>query len=350
MAENKLQTITNNISLQTTPISTKNFGGILILSTKTRTGKPDLVTVTDVSDLLDAGVGFVVGDDEYKMAEAIFSQSPRASEVTVFYIGADYSAVAATLGTLKDSLDWYWTLAPTRTPADIHKIADWIETQKMVYGTTVNFTNSSIIDTIVNKKRTFVLVSESEELFPDAAWIGRCATVPIGSVAWDHKLLSGQGNSGLSQANQNTVLGKYGNVIAKTGGLQLTNKGTMVSGNFIDTINKMDYIEAELATAWYNLKVNSNQVTFDSTGFAVIEATLRGAFNKCGNLGIIKVANTASEKSNSDLGDFQYKLSIPDSSSISANDQNLGKASGITYKCYLTNSVVTIELTGDLTF
>ena len=63
----QINTIEVGITLETLALAQKGFGMPLITGTKVRTGKPDYVEVTDADQLLDASIGFVAGDAEYKM-------------------------------------------------------------------------------------------------------------------------------------------------------------------------------------------------------------------------------------------------------------------------------------------
>lgn len=338
----QINNITVNISLSTLPLSQAGFGMPLIVGTKVRSGKPDYVEVGDADELLDAGIGFANSDSEYKMAAAIFSQSPRMAKISVFGID-DFANLATKLAELRNSGKdaWYYLLITDRTKTNIAIADTYVNSlEKIGFFATSDKTITS------TGERTVILVSNHADEFPDAAWIGRCGAETIGSISWDSKQLSGQQNSGVSMSEQSTLLASKFNLIREMGGVDVTWEGKTASGQYIDIIQGRDYLKARLIEAWHSLKINSKKIPFTNAGSAMVEAQLREVFRDAGRNGVIADGGTADT---SDLGDYQYKLSVPTVEEVSANDKANRIFAPITFSAVVSGSINTIQISGVLT-
>lgn len=346
----EINNISINIALNTLPLSQKGFGMPLIVGIKVRAGKPDYVEVADADELLDASIGFTSTDAEYKMAAAIFSQSPRMDKVAVAFI-SQYAAgigvglveeLAALRNSGKDN--WYWLLITDRTKENIAIADAYVNTLEKVG------VFASADQTITSTgERTVILISNHADEYPDAAWVGRCGAVPIGSISWDSKQLNGQQNSGVTMSEQSTLLAGNFNLIREMGGVPVTWEGKTISGQYIDNINGRDFLKARLTEAFQSLKINSNKLPMDLNGLAMIEAKLREVFRDAGRQGVIAPVVGGNDKDYSDMGDYQYKLSLPeDISAISINDRANRKVSAITFSAKVGGGINKIEINGTL--
>lgn len=347
----EINNIAISIALQTLPISQKGFGMPLIVGTKVRTGKPDYVEVADADELLDASIGFVDTDLEYKMAAAIFSQSPRLEKVAVCFI-EQYAAgsgvgLAAELAALRNSGkdSWYYLLITDRTKTNI-AIADAYVNSLEKIGVFAS-DDQTITST---GERTVIIISEYADEFPDAALVGRCAAETIGSITWDSKQLSGQKNSGVTMSEQSTLLAANFNLLREMGGVIVTWEGKTMSGQYIDNIIGRDYIKARLTEALQSLKINNRKIPMDSRGISMIEASMREVFRDAGRNGVIAPVIVDADRLKSDLGDFQYKLTLPNSiGDIATNDRANRKIAPISFTAVVGGGINKFEINGTLT-
>jgi hypothetical protein len=339
----QINNITINIALQTLPISQKGFGLPLIAGTKARSQKPDFVEVSDADELLDSGIGFVSTDPEYKMAMAIFSQSPRLEKIAVCHISA-FAQLATELAAYRNNGydNWYYLLITSRDKNDIMLADEYINSLEKIgmfatHDKTINSTG----------ERTIILISSHADEYPDAAWIGRCAAEKIGSITWDSKQLSGQKNSTISGLEQTTILANNFNVLREMGGVVVTWEGKTASGQYIDNIQGRDYLKARLTEALQSLKINNKKIPMDGRGIALTEACMREVFRDAGRNGVIAPVVDSLDRAKSDLGDYQYKLSLPDSiSGISTNDRANRKLLPITFTATVGGGINKFEING----
>ncbi len=313
----------------------------LIAGTKVRTGKPSYVEVSDADELLDAGIGFVNTDAEYKMAVAIFSQTPRVQTVAVCDV-VDFDDLATNLAALRNSGkdSWYYLLITSRLKTEIAIADAYVNSLEKVgvFGT-ADLTVTSTGD------RSVIVVSTHADEFPDAAIVGRCAAEVVGSITWDSKQLSGQKNSDVTMAQQTTLLASHFNLIREMGSVNVFWEGKTASGQYIDNIIGRDYLEARITETLQSLKINSKKIPGDGRGTAMIEASLRSTFRDAGIKGVIAAVTTPAEKLKSDMGDYQYKLVIPEWANIPFNDKANRKIP-ITFSATVGGGINTIEVNG----
>ncbi|WP_078125873.1 DUF3383 family protein [Leptospira alexanderi] len=304
--------------------------------------------IQDADNLLDPSIGYASTSAEYKMAAAIFSQSPRVDKIAVLKINS-FTTIAPELADLRNDGfdDWYWLLTTTRAKAEIKEASTYLNTLEKCYifGTS----DQTALDELENHERSFPVISNHADDFPDAATFGRCGGVPIGSITWDSKQLSGQKNSDVTMAEQAAILQKNGNLIREMGGVNVLWEGKTMSGQYIDVINGRDFLKARLQEAYHFLKINSDKLSMTPAGLKLIEASLREVFRDCGRRGIIAPVEDEDGRSRSDLGDYQYKLSLPGSiSDIPTNDRANRKISNIKFSATVSGGINKIEISGTM--
>lgn len=122
-----------------------------------------------------------------------------------------------------------------------------------------------------------------------------------------------------------------------------------MSGQYIDIINGRDFLKARLQEAYHSLKINNDKISMTTSGLKLIEATLREVFRDCGRRGIIARVDDDDGRSRSDLGDFQYKLKMPEKiSDIPTNDRANRKISNINFSATVSGGINKIEISGTM--
>ncbi|MDI7195474.1 DUF3383 family protein [Leptospira santarosai] len=305
------------------------------------------VEVTDADQLLDPSIGYQANDPEYKMAGQVFAGETRAEKVVVFKISS-FSNLVADIAALRNSGkdDWYWLLITSRVKADIQAAAAYIDTLEKcgMFATSDQTTADEF-----KPERSALIVSNFANEFPDARVLGECATQEIGSVTWDSKRLGNQKNSGVTMAEQTALLAKKVNLIREMGGVNVFWEGTMMGGQYIDIINGRDLTKARLTESWHSLKINNKKLPMTIGGLRMIEASLREVFRDLGRKGVIAKVEDPDGRNKSDMGDFQYKLFLPESmSEIPTNDRANRKVSPITFTCTVGGGINKLDIRGTM--
>lgn len=301
--------------------------------------------ITDADDLLDTSIGYQSSDPEYKMAQAIFSQSPRMDKVAVVSIDS-FANLAARIAELRNQGKdaWYYLLITSRAKADIAIADTYVNSLEKI-----GFFASSDQTITSSGERTVILISNHADEYPEAAWLGRVGALTIGSATWDSKQLNGQKNSGVTLSEQSTLLANNLNLIREMGGVNVSWEGKTMSGQYIDVIQGRDLLKARLTEGWHSLKINTEKIPFTEQGRSMVESYIREVFRVVGRNGVIAPVETEADNENSDMGDFQYQLSIPEISEISTANKAARVFAPITFKAIIAGGINSLEISGTLT-
>ncbi|HNO25119.1 MAG TPA: DUF3383 family protein [Leptospiraceae bacterium] len=299
--------------------------------------------ITDADELLL--LGYSASDPEYKMAAAMFSQSPRIETLAVFYIPS-FSALPTETAKLRNKGKdaWYYFLITSRLKADIAIADAYINSLKKfgVFGTSDQTVTST-------GDRTFILISNHADEYPDAGVVGRCAAEPVGSITFDSKQISGQKNSDVTMSEQSTLLAQNFNLIRDMGGVNVLWEGKMMGGQYADVIIGRDWLEARLIESLQSLKINSKKIPMDGRGIKMIESSIRSVFINAGKAGVIAPVISEADRLKSDLGDYQYKLSMPEAvSDIAQNDRANRLITPITFTAVVGGGINKMTISGTM--
>ena len=127
-----------------------------------------VVVASELADLITAG--YVDTDDEYKMASAMFAQSPRPVDVAVLRkadaVGWD-TALTTLLGTFQE---FYSVCINSRTIADLNTVGTWASgNARMFFGQVNDVTAGSGR----NLDREAYLIHDDDTEFAECAWVGQ---------------------------------------------------------------------------------------------------------------------------------------------------------------------------------
>lgn len=301
------------------------------------------VEITDADQLLE--LGYTVDDPEYKMAQTVFSQSPRLEKVAVAYIPS-FSQIATKLGELRNSGkdDWYYLFITSRLKADIALADTYINSLEKI-----GIFSSSDQTITSSGERTFIYITNHNDEYPDAAIVGKCAGETVGQVSWDSKQLNGISNSDVTMSEQSTLLAANFNLIRKMGGVNVSWEGKTMSGQYIDSVISRDYLKARFIEALQSLKINNKKIPFDQRGIGMTEASLRSVFDEAGLNGVIRTVAVEADRAHSDLGKYQYILTLPESvDAISPANRGNRVISPIVFSAKLAGSINTFVINGSL--
>lgn len=193
--------------------------------------------------------------------------------------------------------NWYGLVITSRVSQDVQDVAAWVEANKKIFGTASADTNilddeattdiAYILNT-ANYSRTFVMYhKDAATVYPEAAWFGeRFPFLPGKGETWAFRELSGISDSNLNTNQRTAAFDKKANTFELRGGASITMEGWMASGEFIDVMRGLDWLESTIQTYIYFRLVNSN-VPFTDAGVAIIETELRRALDLAVTQGVL---------------------------------------------------------------
>ena len=199
MATNEYDPISINLELQTKPENQATFGLTLIVGTGA--AEIDYQEVESEGDLI--AFGYLSTDTEYKMANAYFSQSPKPEKVAVYRKLAATSYTDALNALILDHDDFYCVITTSRTIADLHEIANWINSKKKIFVGTC--TDQAVLTARSGDREFYILHKDAATTYHDAIAIGRNITYPPGSNTWNFKDGVGATSSGFNATERGAI-------------------------------------------------------------------------------------------------------------------------------------------------
>lgn len=183
--------------------------------------------------------------------------------------------------------NWYGLVLCSNTAADIKQAAAYIESQKKIFvaasgdsaiatGATTDV--ASVLKGLGYKRTALMFSPVSYNLGMDAAWVGGQLPQVPGASTWKFKSLTGILPDFFTAAKRTILIGVPGvsvgkgvNIYETVGGVNITEEGWMVGGQFIDITIGLDELESALQTNIYSMLVNNPKIPYTDKGIAVIE-------------------------------------------------------------------------------
>jgi hypothetical protein len=174
---------------------------------------------------------------------------------------------------------------------DILEAAAWAETQKKIFfltdddATIITAGTSDIPYQLeaLNYDRSVSCYHPnlvSSDQFLAEAWVGKMLPKDPGSATWMFKSLSGITAVGLNSSQRTFALNKNCNIYTTTAGVDITENGKVASGEYIDIIRGIDWLESTIQETIYAELINVDKVPYTDEGIAIIEGLLAKALDE----------------------------------------------------------------------
>ena len=299
--------------------------GAVVFTTNMETTMGALKTAMD----LLTGVNVTVGTTPF-----------RTMTVTVDGKRVDVS-FAITLGA---SQPGYTTVeSSTILDADLDAIADWTETQKKIFmfsssdSDIITSATTDIISTLgaLNYDRTVGVYYPTDLSYIEFAWMGETLPYDPGSQTWGLKTPSGVATYSLTSSQRGFVLGKNGNIYTTTGGVDITEEGKVVGGEWIDVIRGLDWLEARIQENVFQNLIEVRKLPYNDGGITTIKGTVQGTL-KLGEQNGVLIEDSS-------------VTTAPLFSSISAVDKQARTLPDITFTAQIEGAIQKVTVRGTVT-
>jgi hypothetical protein len=150
----------------------------------------------------------------------------------------------------------------------------------------------------------------------------------------------------LTETQYIAITGKNGNTFERFRNISITQNGKVAAGEWIDVIRFRDWLQEEITVNVFNALVNSDKVPYTDDGIAIIETQIRQALElgtRRGGIAPIEYDEDGNEN-------YGYTISVPLSSSISANQKATRVLQDVSFKARLAGAIHVVEITGSLTY
>lgn len=264
----------------------------------------------------------------------------------------------ATTETLTDALtavsqvaDYYGVMCYSHLEADILEVATFAAGNKKLHGysTADAVAKTTAITGIMgqlkdlSRERSFGMWDEEAGIaqgdateYPEAAWMGDRFPHAPGSATWMFKTLDGISVDSLADTESTNIRNKNGNTYELIAGVNITREGKVASGEFIDVIRGVDWLESRMEERIFSRFVNLPKIPFTNAGIAIIEAEVRAQLQEAVEAGVLD-------------GEQPITVTSPKISSISANDRANRILPAITFEAKLAGAIHNATVKGTVT-
>jgi len=147
------------------------------------------------------------------------------------------------------------------------------------------------------------------------------------------KNLTGITAVGMTSSERTYTLGKNCNIYTTTAGVAIAEQGKVVSGEYIDIIRGIDWLEATIQETIYAELINTDKVPYTNEGIGIIEGLLKKALDEGVRAGVLA----------------SYEVTVPLIGDISDADKIDRILPDITFTGILAGAIHKIEIQGVVT-
>jgi hypothetical protein len=327
-----------NIQRLTAGISSPSFGLTLIVCTE------QIKAYQEYSSASAVGIAYGSSSSAYKAAVALFSQEPKPKKVAVVGITQNtaFSEIINSLNLVVAAHnDWYYLVCDNNTPDAIAALSSFAAVNKKMYFSVVTKADLGTVINPLQDRAVIQVIADSNQRdeYVDAAGIGAVCAYAPGSATWKFKALKGISPvpfddqmtevETISEMNFNTYVTKHG--------LNQTSEGLCTSGEYIDIMLGVDWLEADMETRIASLLVSNPKVPYDNSGIALIAAEVETSLRLATKMGLLRKNNS---------GNGKFAVNTPDISEISVNDIANREFKDLTWSATLAGAIHTVEING----
>lgn len=221
------------------------------------------------------------------VAGAFFSLSASDSNIGLAQDHADPGVATDLAAIVLERADWYGLLTHFNSKAYVEAAAAWIEANKRLYvaascDSAMRNTVSSGTDDVGESlkslayKKTALIDCAGAEDFPDAGAIGKCFPYTPGEETWKFKTLAGVPVFSYTATQRTNLRAKNVNFYETTSGVNMLEEGYSSSGDYIDFVRYLDFLEARIQERVFSKLSTAKKVAYNDDGIAIISTEVKG--------------------------------------------------------------------------
>lgn len=333
------------IDLNTAAVGRANFGTICIFAQQVP-GKHAAGAVETYSRYTDVPAD--VPQLARNLAQAIFSQQPRASQIKIAY-AADVGALTAQ--DLQKALDtdnrWYCAVI-AHASQNQQDFAKAIEATRHLLVLTVAESDggAAIARAMKNLNLYRTAVLASNDVNAGAAWAAKCLGYQSGSETWALKRLAGVTSSTMGATLEGQFLEQNASFFARhSSDLSVTRGGKVAAGEWVDVIRFRDWLQDAMQTNLVTMLVNRPKLPYTDEGLEVIAATMIKTLQEGVRAGGVIDWRDDGE-GNQVPG---YDVTVPRAAEVPFNIK-ASRVANVGFTAYLTGAIHAVNVTGSFTY
>ena len=219
------------------------------------------------------------------------------SELTLASVTANNGIVDDVLKIINQDSTWYGIVLCSDADNDILQLAAFVEGVKKIFIATsqdsaiATSSTTDIASVLKGKsyKRTALLFSPASfNLGIDSAWMGGQLPATPGSNNWAYKTLVGISPDKLSDTQRSIcigdpvagIAGKNVNIFTTVGGVNITQMGVMVGGQYIDITIGIDWLQSTIQSNIYTALTQSSKIPYTDKGTSILISAVKSAIDQ----------------------------------------------------------------------
>jgi hypothetical protein len=301
---------------------------------------------------------------EYKMAVAIFSQSPAPAGIWVGRTdltgeGFEDTDMTDALTTINfEQKDWYMFCITSRTKAEQVLAAAWAGSNSKFFvvasgdtdiGSVAPGSDSTTLAAVLKaaayEKILGVYHTDAATEYPDAAAIGKMCVKFPGSYTFKFKTLTGVTVDSVTDTYRSNIKAKNFSTYEEIGGKNMLAEGKSPDGSFADMNIFIDWLRARVGEAVFGLLAKVDKVSFDDSGINTIKSVLVPVFDTAQKRGAI--SPEAFDENDIQIGG--YVITMPSFQSISTADKTERFLDNVEFTCWYGNAIHNVQINGRVT-
>ena len=293
--------------------------------------------VEEFSSLEGLTETYAAGTTVNKKAKAVFNQINKPAKILVI------TYLTGTIAEAAESYffeDWHFSLLAEFAAADALALSNFIEAQGSKFAV-VQVPEVAGLSPLAGNSLTIGVVHATSDEHLDAALVGNAANATVGSLTWKFRNnLVGISPSKITQGELEAVHAAGGIAYVAKAGINQTSEGKTVSGEFIDALHGDQWIKATIETRLQTLMSNTDKISFDSNGIALLESELTTVFEQAFTNGIIDMDD---ESKKADYSIVALQRTDLDAADIAARNYK-----GLSFRYRRAGAIHAVDVSGTI--
>lgn len=324
-------TADNNAPVSEDPISTDEaLGGLLLRKVDSATN----AVYREYKTIDAVQKDYPIDSDVWKKASAYFAQDNCSDRVAV--LNLDLSKAYQSLQAF-----WYfnWTFAVfSKNPSndDLKTVSNIFETNKNRF-LVIQGTDADYFKAVLGQNYTIGIYHTGDQAI-DAAWIGDTANLQVGSVTWKFRNLNGIDPDVLTSTELHSLEDMNVQAYVAVLGRNQTTEGKAMSGEYIDILHGILWVQTEMQTKLEELLQNNDRIPYEQKGINMILATGTQVLEEAWENGIILT--------NDSTGIGDYSITAEPRDEQSAEDLSNRHYGGLRFTYHAGSAIHSITVHG----
>ncbi|HZK01327.1 MAG TPA: DUF3383 family protein [Anaerovoracaceae bacterium] len=326
-----------NITKQTTAISQQGFGLPLILGMDKEHEYTEYTSIDSVSE------DFSETTKEYKIASKLFGQSPAPATIAIYSIDSDDLGEESTLVTALNELvdennDWYFLTCTDNDEETVEALAEWTDAQMKAYFVTTQ--NLKLTEEMENEN-TVVFYHDDKDDYVAEGLVAIGAVNDPGSITFKFKTVNGSKAAEISVTELTQLHKDGGNSYIRKMGVLQTTEGKTTSGEYIDVVMGVHWLQARMEEELMYLAVNNKKIPYSNEGIAMLIGVVTSVLQRGADRGIIL---------KDEDGKAVYELDYLKREDVPANDVANRKYNHLKWTAKLEGAIHTSTISGTVLY